>query len=274
MASVSKRMINRLIGRPSLVKSLLCSFLLHSGAICGTYFWSSKPINHFSLAGQHNAIYVEATFSTSQPYELVETFVEFQEATPPDVDDHDPATKPVAMLDLAPQKLPLRKREVTVDIKRPIEIDAPVTDTGEFLVHVGAPRRRAGESRNTEIKPVDAPSPRPRRVVEVPSPRPAIAVKQVPGVENKTPPDFSGNRPPSYPVEAIRRRLEGTVLLRLHIAASGRIERVEIVETSGHVVLDRAAVQAVRTWRGRPAHRAGQPVATVELLPVRFRFRE
>jgi len=35
---------------------------------------------------------------------------------------------------------------------------------------------------------------------------------------------------------------------------------------------DRAAVEAVSTWRGRLAYQAGESVAIAALLPVRFRL--
>jgi protein TonB len=71
---------------------------------------------------------------------------------------------------------------------------------------------------------------------------------------------------------AIQHRLEGVLLLRLHVAATGQVQRVEILKSSGYAVLDRAAIEAVSTWRGRPAYQAGEPVATVAVLPVRFRL--
>ena len=84
--------------------------------------------------------------------------------------------------------------------------------------------------------------------------------------------DLSDNQPPEYPVEAVRRRLEGVVLLELHVAVSGTIDQVEVLESSGHAILDRAAVEAVVTWRGTPAKRWGRAVATIERLPIRFRL--
>lgn len=98
------------------------------------------------------------------------------------------------------------------------------------------------------------------------------AEKKVAGTDERTPPNLSSNRPPVYPREAIRRGLEGTVLLRLYIATSGKIERVEIERSSGHTMLDRSAAAAVRRWNGRPALLNGEPVASEEVLPVKFRL--
>jgi protein TonB len=85
-----------------------------------------------------------------------------------------------------------------------------------------------------------------------------------------SPDNRSRNRPPVYPQEAVRRRLEGEVLLVIHVSSMGLAEGAEIVESSGHASLDRAAVDAVMTWRFRPAVRDGRPIGFD--LPMRFGF--
>ncbi|EMI16143.1 protein containing TonB [Rhodopirellula maiorica SM1] len=97
-------------------------------------------------------------------------------------------------------------------------------------------------------------------------------MEQVAGISDRTPADFSANAPPEYPADAVARRLEGTVKLRLIIDVMGRVERVEIVNSSGHGSLDRAAIEAVQSWQGQPAKRYGRPVASEEVLPIRFRL--
>ncbi len=87
-----------------------------------------------------------------------------------------------------------------------------------------------------------------------------------------SPPSFSGNAKPAYPAQAYRQGIEGEVTLKLFIAESGRVQRVDVARSSGHAILDAAAVEAVSKWRGEPARRNGQPVATVEFLPVNFRL--
>ncbi len=110
------------------------------------------------------------------------------------------------------------------------------------------------------------------------SPQPEVRVsapdveKQFAGVEEIVPPDFTGNPPPRYPAEAIRKRLEGTVLLRVHLRALGDVELVEIVQSSGHTILDRSAVEAVGKWHARPAKQGDASVSTIEILPIRFRL--
>lgn len=57
------------------------------------------------------------------------------------------------------------------------------------------------------------------------------------------------NPPPDYPPVARRRGWQGTVVLALEVDAAGAVVRVEVRGSSGHAVLDAAAVAAVRDWR-------------------------
>lgn len=92
------------------------------------------------------------------------------------------------------------------------------------------------------------------------------------GAVGDSEPSFNGNAPPIYPEAAILAGWEGEVLLRLHVASSGAVDRVDVVRSSGHPILDGAAVNAVSRWRGQPAYLGGIPQASVEVLPVRFRL--
>lgn len=77
--------------------------------------------------------------------------------------------------------------------------------------------------------------------------------------------------PPHYPSLALRRKLEGTVTLRVLVAADGRASEVTIERSSGHRVLDEAARRRVLDhWRFEPATRNGIPVPAIGLLPIQF----
>lgn len=104
---------------------------------------------------------------------------------------------------------------------------------------------------------------------------PDLAVVELPSSSantRDTPPDLSQNAPPTYPGLAIQRGWEGTVLLRISIDESGRVTKLEVARSSGYPILDGAAATAVRQWTASPAYRDGKPVATVEVLPVRFKL--
>jgi TonB family protein len=96
------------------------------------------------------------------------------------------------------------------------------------------------------------------------------------GVAAGPPAPASGNRPPRYPPDALRRRIEGTVLLKVEVRPSGETGTVDVARSSGHRSLDDAAVEAVRRWRFRPATDAAGAVvqtSSVVTLPVEFVIR-
>lgn len=55
-----------------------------------------------------------------------------------------------------------------------------------------------------------------------------------------------------YPASARRSRLEGTVQVEITIVGSGQITNVRVVRSSGHEILDEAAVQHLRTLGSVP----------------------
>jgi protein TonB len=69
-----------------------------------------------------------------------------------------------------------------------------------------------------------------------------------------------GNRAPKYPDMAWRLRQHGRVVIRMHIDTDGRVTDTEILESSGHPALDRAARDALAKWRFIPALRDGVAV--------------
>ena len=75
---------------------------------------------------------------------------------------------------------------------------------------------------------------------------------------------------PGYPISAIRKQLEGEVLLKILVDERGRATSVEVVDSSGHRVLDEAARKAVMKWRFKPAMRGGVAVPAYGTVPVVF----
>ena len=76
------------------------------------------------------------------------------------------------------------------------------------------------------------------------------------------------NPRPDYPERARRARWEGTVEMELMILLDGGVESVRILSSSGHDLLDEAALNAVRRWRFSP--RPGTGGATRHVVPVTF----
>ena len=70
---------------------------------------------------------------------------------------------------------------------------------------------------------------------------------------------------PSYPAEARARYQQGVVRLKVTIAANGDVQRVEILQSSGHHILDETALNAVRLWKAHPG-----PAGRRVILPIDF----
>jgi len=71
-----------------------------------------------------------------------------------------------------------------------------------------------------------------------------------------------------YPPEAIERGLQGEAVVLLFLDASGNALAARLEASSGHALLDDAALRAARTLRSLP-----DSAPREVLLPVRFRLR-
>ena len=82
------------------------------------------------------------------------------------------------------------------------------------------------------------------------------------------------NPPPPYPWQARRMGIEGRVVLHVEILQNGNTGRIEIRQSSGHELLDQAAIRAVGDWRFDPARAAGTPITAWADVPISFRLTE
>lgn len=79
---------------------------------------------------------------------------------------------------------------------------------------------------------------------------------------------------PDYPPAARRRQLEGRVVLRVEVLADGECGQVEILQSSGHDILDQAAVETVKTWHFRPGRKDGVAVKSWLKQPFDFHLEQ
>lgn len=78
---------------------------------------------------------------------------------------------------------------------------------------------------------------------------------------------------PTYPRDALREGVQGTVLLQVLVDIDGRPLRVDVQHSSGDRRLDVAARrQVLDHWRFRPAMRDGHAVQAIGLVPVDFKL--
>ena len=102
---------------------------------------------------------------------------------------------------------------------------------------------------------------------------PVVAALPSDGVTQRAIPRPGYQPQPSYPRSARDQHVEGTTLLRVLVAANGRVGDVIVQESAGHPDLDRAAADTVRRWLFDPARRGSEAVAMWVELPVNFRLK-
>lgn len=140
-----------------------------------------------------------------------------------------------------------------------------------------------------DVKPLPHPRPMPVHV----QPHPDVAPPVVPNVEGTQPmpptspsaaPDAGADTatpveatlayrsaPLQFPTQALRRHLQGTVLLRVLVDENGTPVQVEVEQGSGYALLDRSArEQVLAHWRFQPAMVSGHAVRAWARVPVSF----
>lgn len=130
------------------------------------------------------------------------------------------------------------------------------------------PRQRRNAAENVQeagIEPVAQPLP--TASVRDPEPLHEPVPPQEPVV---TMPRYRQNPPPLYPAKARRRGYRGVTVLSAEILEDGSVGELKVTTSSGHEILDDAALRAVKTWTFEPARENGVPVSWWVDIPVRF----
>jgi TonB family protein len=76
---------------------------------------------------------------------------------------------------------------------------------------------------------------------------------------------------PVYPESARKDNLEGNVVVKTTIDEQGQVQGPAVETSSGHQILDQAALDAVSAWTFKPATLKGKPVAVLYSITVRFK---
>ena len=137
------------------------------------------------------------------------------------------ATELDSFVDRIAQSDPVVPRELAHSFNRPDRSDTPNLQPTVRLPdlptdhEVMLERRKPDELMPQVTLRESLPRPKaPRPAAEPPTPA-TTPIQQFVGLEKEAPVDLSSNEPPEYPLEAVRRRLEGVVMLSLTINASG-----------------------------------------------------
>lgn len=87
--------------------------------------------------------------------------------------------------------------------------------------------------------------------------------------EFDVPPVLVKSEVPEYPEEAKRKKIEGTVLVRIIIDENGFVERAKILK-SPYNILDEPTLKAIYKFEFKPATFKGKPVKSVLAIPIRY----
>jgi len=116
--------------------------------------------------------------------------------------------------------------------------------------------------------PPPTPPPAPPKLPE-PAPAPSVPVRRGGDVVMS---NLVHQVQPVYPSLAQKTRTEGMVILEAVITREGTIDPARIRVISGHVLLNEAAIEAVRQWRYRPTLLNKEPVEILTTITLRFTF--
>jgi len=247
--------------------AITTSALLHAIGYAALVIWPlHSTISQVKFAGSKQTFQVNLSFS--EPLWEIEE-IEFDDL----VDDRDLDTSVV----IEPSKARIGKHSFvhspTIEVSADdLLLDAATEPTPEQTQT--QPREQTIDKVSDVVeKTVSHP---PTNQQPLPHPQETSLASSTPpsklGNSEEIPPDLSQNVPPVYPAHAVMNALEGTVLLRVWIDRTGQVTKVEVARSSGHRILDGAAAKVIRHWKALPASRAGKAVATVKLLPVRFKL--
>lgn len=154
------------------------------------------------------------------------------------------------------------------------------TGAGNFLISSPTVEVTPGETRiqvvfNEPPVPKELPQPVVEEKKENP---PEQEIKAAPSVQMEGAQykgvDYASNPPPIYPQIAILRNIQGRVLLSVGVSERGAPIGIKIEQSSGHAILDQAAVEAVRRWKFSPAHLGRMAIRSQVKIPIHFKIIE
>jgi len=77
-----------------------------------------------------------------------------------------------------------------------------------------------------------------------------------------------------YPPAARKMGIEGMVMLKVLVSRGGEVLKIEVSESSGHEILDKAALEAVKNWRFVPVRQGESPMDEWVQVPVAFHLKK
>ena len=122
--------------------------------------------------------------------------------------------------------------------------------------------------------PSDYKFPEPKEIPsQIPPPSQPSPPSQLSQARLDAPPRPKRTIRPEYPKGARQRGEQGNVVLEIEVGADGACTVATVVESSGFVELDEAALKAARAARFTPARAGDRPVDSTARLTLTFRLK-
>ena len=78
---------------------------------------------------------------------------------------------------------------------------------------------------------------------------------------------------PVYPLEALKDRIEGKVVVKFFINKDGKVSEISVESTSGSKILDSAAINYVQMLKFIPAQTNGKPHNVWMIMSFQYLFQ-
>nr|WP_267136083.1 energy transducer TonB [Vibrio sp. L5-1] len=188
--------------------------------------------------------------------------------------------KPVEPKAIEPkQAKPTPKKKAITNKPQPKKVEKKVVEKKPVT------EKKVVKKKRPELKPEpkSKPTPQPEKLADKKVDRNLAESANQPqevnqGVSNQEPvlvtkPSFSAPpTPPTYPRQARRRGIEGVAIYEVWLDAEGKQIKQALVNSSGVLILDNAALDAIKKWKFSPHTVNGRAIAHRVQLPVRFRL--
>jgi len=233
------------------------------------------------------------------------------EPPPPVIEEKAPETEEKVALEKVPETEELPKEEPPQPEKVIPKVEPPAEEE-PVKIHKPAPGKKAvpkekpAQRPKKKVRPKNKtkavkPPPTKRKSIRknpktIDLPETPVSSKEMtpeyhPDVQSKSPladvktaassgpkvvsasPAYATNPRPKYPRVARRRGYEGVVLLKVLVDHEGRADDVLVLKSSGHKMLDRSALKAVKNWVFKPGTVDGKPMEMWVQVPVRFELK-
>jgi len=250
---------------------LLAAFLalaLHALVLGAKVEWTREV----SLFPASPPIRLSLSYTTPEPREAL---------PPPLIESHtkapdSPAAEKLKGPEPAPEKKQSPPKKTPSQKPQEQKVVQKIRDTAQDL-EAKVLTDENNETSSTAEKPTAIP-PAPTKPItsDVPtslSPLPRSGPEPAAAPSKQAVPLYLNNPPPEYPPAARRRGYEGTVMMEVFVDREGKVRDLRLVQSSGHAMLDRAAMGAVKGWRFEPASQGEEKVDMWVKVPLTFRLK-